>query len=82
MFKNQRFVTEFKARWAAIKGTLLSHCWGVMENDAACIADALDRNATRWPIGKDHRAETARMKQWLEARMPTLDTVINAYPAN
>jgi spore coat protein CotH len=82
MFKNQRFVAEYKARWAAIKGNVLSSCWGVMENDAASLASALDRNATRWPIGKDHRAETARMKQWLEARMTKLDSVINAYPAN
>lgn len=81
MFKNPRFVTEFKDRWATIKGTLLQHCWAVMENDAASISEALDRNATRWPIGKDHRTETARMKQWLETRVNQLETVISSYPA-
>jgi hypothetical protein len=82
MFKNTRFVTEFKARWAAIKGTVMSHGWGLMENAAASLATALDHNAERWPIGKDHRNETTRMKQWLEARVTKLDSVINAYPAN
>jgi hypothetical protein len=53
-----------------------------METDAASLSDALDRNATRWPIGKDHRTETARMKQWLEGRITKLETVISAYPAN
>lgn len=82
MFKNARFVTEYKSRWAAIKTELLPHCWGVMESTSTSLSAALDRNAQRWPIGKDHRTETARLKQWLEARVPTLDAVINAYPAN
>jgi hypothetical protein len=82
MFKNGRFLSEFKARWVGIKDAIMSDCWGVMENDVASITAALDRNASRWPIAKDHSTETARMKQWLQARVTKLTSTINAYPAN
>jgi hypothetical protein len=82
LFKNARFVSEYKSRWLAIKDTVLPHAWGVMENYVASISGALDRNAQRWPIGKDHDAEIARMKAWLQARVTKLNTTINAYPAN
>jgi hypothetical protein len=80
LFKNPRFVSEFKARWRALSPTLLPHAWGIMENDVASLSAALERNAERWPIGKQHDVEIARMKQWLETRVLTLNSAIDAYP--
>lgn len=82
MFKNARFVSEYKARWSALSDSLLPHTWGVMERYATSLSEALDRNASRWPIGKDHATEMGKMKQWLEARVMKLDTTVGAYPTN
>ncbi len=82
MFENARFVSEFKARWAAVRGTLLSSTWPIIVNYASSIDAALERNAVRWPIGKDHATELGRMHSWLEQRIDVLSTAIAAYPPN
>ncbi len=82
MFENARFVSEFKARWAAVQGTLLSSTWPITLNYASSIDAALDRNAVRWPIGKDHATELGRLRSWLEQRIGVLSTAIAAYPPN
>lgn len=82
LFMNARFVSEFKARWSAVKDTLLPHAWGVMEDYTTSLAAALDRDAQLWPTGKNHVTETERLKQWLQARVTKLNTTIDAYPAN
>lgn len=81
LFKNPRFVTEFKSRWSALKDTLLPHSWRVTEGYANTLAGALVRNAERWPIGKDPATERARMKAWLDARVVRLNSVVAGYPA-
>jgi spore coat protein CotH len=82
MFKNARFVSEVKARWTVVRWSLLEPTWAVMENDVASISEAMGRNSTRWPIGKDFQTEVGRMKTWLDARVLVLDGVIAGYPSN
>jgi spore coat protein CotH len=82
LFKNARFVSEYKNRWNSLNGTALLHCWDVLDNWVVSLSEALARNAQRWPTDKDYKTEIIRMKQWLQTRETKLNTVVNAYPAN
>lgn len=81
LFKSKRFVSEYKARWAEIKGEIMWEFWGDTDNFVVCCSDAMKRNAERWPIDKNYQMEIARMKQWLQQHTDYLDTVIKNYPS-
>jgi len=80
MFRNKRFVSEYKARWAVIKDLIMSECWDEVALYASNIAEAQRRDALRWPIDKQCDAEQTKMYKWLENRILYLNTVIPNYP--
>jgi len=81
LFRNKRFVTEYKARWLAVKDKVMSEYWATTQKYADNISGAMARDAARWPIDKNYKTETPRMKQWLTNRIDYLSTIIAKYPA-
>jgi hypothetical protein len=80
MFRNNRFVQEYKARWAIVEDQIFNDTWEVMEKYEVGLKDALARDFKRWPIDKNFTTETNRMENWLSDRVTYLGTVINNYP--
>jgi hypothetical protein len=81
LFRSKRFVSEYKARWLAIKDQIMGEYWATTQKYADNISEAMARDAARWPIGKNYTTETVKMKQWLTNRVSYLSTVIANYPA-
>lgn len=81
MFRNHRFVEEYKARWNGIKDDVFEQTWTVMEAYEVYLKDAMARDLKRWPIDKHYATEINRMEDWLSDRITRLNTVINSYPA-
>jgi len=80
MFRSQRFVKEYKARWNEVKDSIFDHSWNVMEQYVYYLKDALARDFVRWPIDRNYATETNRMKAWLSSRVTNLTSVIDDYP--
>ena len=80
MFRNERFVQEYKNRWNEIKDDLLEHAWAEMEKYILHLDDAMQRDYERWPINRNYSTEINRMENWLTERVAFLTTVINNYP--
>jgi hypothetical protein len=82
LFKNKQFVSEYKA---TLVGDERQGDGQLLEIDPALyadnIAEAMERNGTRWPIDKNYITETQRLQQWLNNRVGYLTTVIANYPA-
>jgi len=55
--------------------------WETTAMYAEGAAEAMERNASCWPIDKDYATEIERMKDWLLKRRNHLDEVIANYPA-
>jgi len=81
LFRNKRFVSEYKARWLAVKDKVMSEYWATTQKYADNISDTMARDAARWPIDKNYKTETPRMKQWLTNRVDYLSAIIASYPA-
>lgn len=81
LFKNKRFVSEYKARWKEIKEFVLLEWWETTTLYAENASDAMKRDFQRWPIDKNYTTEIKRMKSWLANRCHYLDSVIENYPA-
>jgi hypothetical protein len=81
MFKNQTFVAQYKARWNEIRAGLLAHTLSYIEEVAAYTAEAMGRDAVRWPIDKSFVNEIARLKTWITRRIEYLTTVISNMPS-
>lgn len=81
LFKNKRFVSEYKARWKEIKDKIMSEFWEETNTFVVNCFEAMKRNAECWPIDKNYQTEITRMKQWLQQRTDYLDTVIKNYPS-
>lgn len=79
MFNNARFVKEYKARWAALKDSIMPHVWGVMENILDGSTQAYVRNLNRWSITPDYTTEVDALKDYLTKRIAKLTTVIANY---
>lgn len=80
LFKNKRFVSQYKARWAEVKDKIMSDFWEETNAFVVGCSEAMKRNAERWPIDKNYQTEITRMKQWIQQRTAYLDTVISNYP--
>src|SRR5512133_3236115 len=80
MFRNQQFVSEYKARWNEVRDSVFEHSWKVTEKYQATIEEALERDFQRWPIDRDYVEETTRLKGWLSERVVYLNSIINNYP--
>lgn len=81
LFRNKQFVSEYKARWIAVKDKIMSEYWPVAQQYADRFAESQSRDAARWPIDKNSKVEILKMKQWLTNRVGYLSTVIANYPA-
>jgi hypothetical protein len=80
LFDNKQFVSEYKARWLAVKDKIMTECWKTTQTYADKIADASALNANRWPIDKNFQTETLRLQQWLTNRVNYISTVVANYP--
>ena len=83
LFGCPEFVTAYKARWAAVKDSIVSHAWGeCMKYVEHLRSDgAMEREADRWPIrGKKFETELEKMHQWLENRRIHMTYLIQNIP--
>ena len=81
LFRNKRFVSEYKARWLAVKDKIMSEYWKTTMEYSNSISGAVVRNSTRWPIDKNCQTEVQQMQQWLTNRIIYLTSVIANYPS-
>jgi spore coat protein CotH len=80
MFKNQTFVTQYKARWNELHAGLLTSTLSYIDEVAAYTAEAMERDYVRWPIDKSYVTEIGRLKNWISQRIGHLTTVISNIP--
>ena len=80
MWKNRQFVSEVKSRWKQIKPRIMAEFWPEAKRYAEACAEAMARDAKRWPIDKDYQTEINRMEKWLNSRAVYMDNIINNYP--
>jgi len=83
IFGCKEFVKAYKAQWAAVKGTLLTHCWDECMKYVAQLrsSGALTREFKRWPVkGKDFETELSKMHKWLENRLIQISYMNAAIP--
>lgn len=81
MWKSRQFVSKVKARWKEISPRVMSEFWPEAKRYAIVAAEAMERNAQRWPIDKDYATEIDRMERWLQSRVAFMDKLVNNYPA-
>ncbi|MCF0201969.1 MAG: CotH kinase family protein [Bacteroidaceae bacterium] len=79
LFKSQKFVKQYKDRWAEIKPQIMSDVWVEMMNYYKGNEYAVKRDNEKWPIGKNHSTEVSSMQQWLNRRISYLDAIIQDY---
>ena len=80
MWKNRQFVSEVKARWKEIRPRIMNEFWTETKHYADAAAEAMARDAQRWPIDKDWATEIGRMEKWLESRVTFMDNLVSKYP--
>ena len=80
MWKNRQFVSEVKARWKEIRPRIMNEFWTETKRYADAAAEAMARDAQRWPIDKDWATEIGRMEKWLESRVIFMDNLVSKYP--
>jgi hypothetical protein len=68
MFGNQKFLAEYKARWAELNPGMLDYCFKQLDIYAAQCNDAMANNIKRWPIDKNYTQQIKEMKTWLTER--------------
>ena len=80
MWKSKAFVSEVKARWKQIRPRIISEFWAETKRYAEAAAEAMERDAKRWPIDKQYKTEINRMEKWLNARAVYMDNIVGNYP--
>lgn len=80
LWKSAEFVAAFQQYWESIKGKIISEYWAETRKYADGAKEALERDAVRWPIGKDVSSETNRMESWIRKRMSYMNALIQNYP--
>jgi hypothetical protein len=80
MWKSRQFVSEVKARWKQIRPRIISEFWAETKRYADAAAEAMERNAKRWPIDKQYKTEINRMEKWLNSRAVYMDNIVSNYP--
>ena len=80
MWKNKQFVNEVKARWKQIKPRIMAEFWPETKRYAEATAEAMARDAQRWPIDKQYQTEINRMEKWLNSRAIYMDNIVTNYP--
>lgn len=82
MWANADFVALVQNRWQLMKPHIIDDCWTETLKYYKGASDALDRDAIRWPIDKNHRTEIYRMGKWLAERIDYLDKVVAQYSSH
>ena len=80
MWKSKAFVSEVKARWKQIRPRITAEFWPEAKRYAEAAAEAMERDAKRWPIDKQYKTEINRMEKWLNARAVYMDNIVGNYP--
>ena len=80
MWKSHEFVSAVKARWKQIRSRILAEFWPETRRYATAAADAMARNARRWPIDKQYATEINRMEKWISSRTVYMDYIVDNYP--
>lgn len=80
MWKSKAFVSEVKARWKQIRPRITAEFWPEAKRYAEAAAEAMERDAKRWPIDKQYKTEINRMEKWLNARAVFMDNIVSNYP--
>ena len=80
MWESKQFVSEVKARWKHIRPRIMAEFWPEAKKYAEACAEAMARDAERWPIDKQYQTEINRMEKWLNSRTIYLDNIIQNYP--
>ena len=80
MWKNKQFVSEVKARWNRMRPRIMAEFWPEAKRYAEAAAEAMERNARRWPIDRQPKTEINRMEKWLNSRTVYMDNIVTNYP--
>jgi hypothetical protein len=80
MWKDKTFVSEVKARWKQIRPRVTAEFWPEAKRYADAAAEAMERDAKRWPIDKQYKTEINRMEKWLNSRTVFMDNIVTNYP--
>lgn len=80
LWKSREYVEAFQQYWASVKDRIVSEFWAETQKYADAAKAAMQRDAERWPIGKNVQTETLRMKTWIENRVDYMDQLITNYP--
>jgi len=79
MFAQPEFLAAYKKRWNELQPDLLKFCFQRLDDYALHSHEAMERNAKRWPIGKDYTTEIEKLKNWLTVRAANYTQVIKNY---
>ena len=82
LFGCSEFVEAYKAQWAAVKDSIVSHGWDECMRYVAHLREgAMQREERRWPVrGMSFDAELEKMHQWLLRRADFMTTLIANIP--
>lgn len=83
LFGCKEFVEAYKAQWAAVKDTIVTHSWGECMKyvEQLRASGAIDREMKRWPLaGKSYDTELEKMRRWLQNRLTHISYLIAAIP--
>jgi spore coat protein CotH len=85
MFKDARFVSEYKAYWNMIREQLLPQTFAKLENYRHQIETSMEQNYTLWHaadpnFNKQFATEYPRLLQWITNRFNVVNNAINNYP--
>ncbi len=82
LFGCAEFVEQYKAHWAQVKDSIVSHGWDECMKyvDQLRQTGAASREASQWPVGKDFDAEVSKMHRWLKLRASFMSDLIENIP--
>ena len=64
-----------------IKPRIIAEFWAETKRYADAAAEAMERDAKRWPIDKKYTTEINRMEKWLNSRAVYMDNIVSNYPS-
>ena len=82
LFACPEFVEAYKAQWAAVSDSIVSHGWDECMKYVAHLRNgAMEREAQRWPVrGMDFETELEKMHLWLQRRASFMTNLIANIP--
>lgn len=80
LFNHKEFVSKYKMQWSIISNKVIEEYWTETNKYLNACSEALDRDAKRWPIGKNRKIEITKMRSWLQLRTLFLNNIVKNYP--